>query len=76
MADSVQLWLRPEASAVEERAPVVPADAAALVAGGVAVTVEEASQRAFPVQDYAAAGCRIVPAAAGRTRRRRPSWSG
>jgi saccharopine dehydrogenase (NAD+, L-lysine forming) len=62
MADSLHLWLRREASAVEERAPIVPGDAAALVAGGVAVTVEEAPQRAFPAQAYAAAGCRLVPA--------------
>lgn len=62
MADSLHLWLRREASPVEERAPIVPGDAAALVADGVAVTVEEAPQRAFPVEDYAAAGCRIAPA--------------
>lgn len=62
MADSLHLWLRQEASAVEERAPVVPDDAAALVGSGIAVTVEEAPQRAFPAQAYAAAGCRIVPA--------------
>lgn len=62
MAGSLQLWLRQEASAVEERAPVVPGDAAALVAGGIEVTVEEAPQRVFPAPAYAAAGCRIVPA--------------
>lgn len=62
MADSLHLWLRREASPVEERAPIVPGDAAALVADGIAVTVEEAPQRAFPAQAYAAAGCRLVPA--------------
>lgn len=62
MTDGLHLWLRREASAVEERAPVVPGDAAELVAGGVEVTVEDAPQRAFPVEDYAAAGCRVVPA--------------
>src|SRR6185295_4491715 len=62
MADGLHLWLRQEASAVEERAPVVPGDAAALVGSGIAVTVEEAPQRALPVEEYAAAGCRIVPA--------------
>ncbi|HEY6746652.1 MAG TPA: saccharopine dehydrogenase [Mycobacteriales bacterium] len=62
MADSLHLWLRREASPVEERAPVVPADGAALVGSGIAVTVEEAPQRIFPAQEYAAAGCRIVPA--------------
>ena len=48
MADGLHLWLRQEASAVEERAPVVPGDAAALVGSGIAVTVEEAPQRASP----------------------------
>ncbi|HST66259.1 MAG TPA: hypothetical protein VLM05_13820, partial [Mycobacteriales bacterium] len=62
MADSLRLWLRQEASAVEERAPIVPGDAAALTGAGVEVTVEDAPQRAFPAQEYAAAGCRIVPA--------------
>jgi saccharopine dehydrogenase (NAD+, L-lysine forming) len=62
MAEHPPLWLRREASAVEERAPVVPEDAAALVGSGIAVTVEEAPQRAFPESAYAAAGCRIVPA--------------
>lgn len=75
MADGIHLWLRQEASAVEERAPVVPGDAAALVGGGIAVTVEEAPQRALPAEEYAAAGCRIVPAEAGPTRRRTPSCS-
>jgi len=37
-------------------------DAARLVAQGATVTVEESDLRAFPVEDYAAAGCRIVPA--------------
>ena len=58
MADGLHLWLRQEASAVEERAPVVPGDAAALVGSGIAVTVEEAPQRALPVEEYAAAGFR------------------
>jgi saccharopine dehydrogenase (NAD+, L-lysine-forming) len=62
MPESLQLWLRQEASPVEERAPVVPDDAAALVGSGIAVTVEESPQRVFPAPEYAAAGCRIVPA--------------
>lgn len=62
MTSMTGLWLRREASPFEERAPLVPADAAGLVAGGIDVAVEEAEQRAFPVEEYAAAGCRIVRA--------------
>ena len=62
MTSTTGLWLRREASPHEERTPLVPADAAALVAAGMEVAVEEAEQRAFPAEEYAAAGCRIVPA--------------
>lgn len=62
MPTETALWLRREVSPHEQRTPLVPADAAALVAAGFAVTVEEAGQRAFPVEEYAEAGCRIVPA--------------
>lgn len=55
------LWLRREVAAHEQRTPLVPADAAELVAAGVEVIVEDAEQRVFPVWEYAAAGCRIVP---------------
>jgi saccharopine dehydrogenase (NAD+, L-lysine-forming) len=56
------IWLRREAMPHEQRTPLVPDDAAKLVADGFAVTVEESARRAFPVEDYAAAGCRVVPA--------------
>lgn len=56
------LWLRAEVRATERRAPVTPADAARLVAGGAVVTVEESPRRVFPVEDYAAAGCEVAPA--------------
>lgn len=58
----LHLWLRAETNADERRTPLVPGDAAGLVADGVAVTVEESATRAFPLADYAAAGCRTVPA--------------
>jgi saccharopine dehydrogenase (NAD+, L-lysine forming) len=61
MADELHIWLRREESADERRVPLVPADAAMLVDGGIAVTVEEAGPRVFPIGDYAAAGCRTVP---------------
>ncbi|GAB3434580.1 saccharopine dehydrogenase [Actinophytocola sediminis] len=56
------LWLRAETRASERRTPITPADAASLVAGGTALTVEDSPRRAFPTEDYAAAGCPIVPA--------------
>jgi saccharopine dehydrogenase (NAD+, L-lysine forming) len=56
------LWLRREASPNEQRTVIVPADAAALVADGFRLSVEESAHRAFPIDEYAAAGCRIVPA--------------
>lgn len=51
------LWIRAEVRATEQRAPLVPADAAALVAAGVRITVEESAHRVFALEDYAAAGC-------------------
>ncbi|MEV3991481.1 saccharopine dehydrogenase [Streptomyces sp. NPDC049837] len=56
------LWMRHESRASERRAPLVPEDAAKLVAQGVTITVEESPQRAFPLTDYTAAGCRTAPA--------------
>ncbi|WP_033400333.1 saccharopine dehydrogenase [Actinokineospora enzanensis] len=61
MSSRTGLWLRREVAPHEERTPLVPADAARLVEAGFAVMVEEAGQRAFPVEEYAAAGCRVVP---------------
>jgi len=61
MPSRTGLWLRREVAASEQRTPLVPVDAAVLVAAGVEVTVEEAEQRTFPIDEYAAAGCRIVP---------------
>jgi len=58
----LHLWLRAETRPTEERAPIVPADAAELVRQGVRVSVEDAHTRAFATADYAAAGCEVVPA--------------
>ncbi|MFS8096762.1 saccharopine dehydrogenase [Lentzea alba] len=55
------IWLRRETSPTEERTVLVPADAAALIAEGVRVTVEEADNRVFAIEEYAAAGATIVP---------------
>jgi hypothetical protein len=53
--------MRHEGRETERRAPIVPADAARLVAHGIALTVEESPQRAFQIADYAHAGCAIAP---------------
>ena len=57
----LHLWIRSENRPTEQRVPVVPADAARLVATGARVTVEESPQRIFPVEEYARAGCEIAP---------------
>ncbi|GGY97237.1 saccharopine dehydrogenase [Streptomyces poonensis] len=62
MVSSTGIWLRSEAAPNEQRTPLVPGDAAKLLAEGIPVTVEESAHRAFPIDDYAAAGCRVVPA--------------
>src|SRR5262249_49697232 len=53
--------MRGETRSTESRAPIVPSDAKVLISKGMAVTVEESGHRAFPIADYAAAGCTIVP---------------
>ncbi|MER5217968.1 saccharopine dehydrogenase [Streptomyces sp. NPDC002838] len=58
----LHLWLRHEARTTERRTPIVPSDARRLVDSGVTLTVEESPQRIFPIEQYAAAGCRIAPA--------------
>ena len=63
---SVHFWLRAEDKALEERAPLVPADAAKLLHAGHQVTVEPDSRRAFPLDEYQRAGCRTAPAHAWR----------
>ncbi len=63
---SVHFWLRAEDKALEERAPLVPADAARLLAAGHAVTVEPDPRRAFQLEEYLRAGCRTAPSHAWR----------
>lgn len=57
----MRLWVRGEERPSERRAPVVPADARTLVEAGIEVTVEDAPRRAFPIDEYAAAGCAVAP---------------
>lgn len=62
MSNNPHLWMRAESRPSERRAPLVPEDAARLMARGVEITVEESAQRAFPLDDYLAAGCHAAPA--------------
>lgn len=56
-----QIWLRAEHRTDEARTPLTPAGAAALVARGHVVTVEDSPRRTFATTDYAAAGCATAP---------------
>ncbi len=54
------LWVRAESRPNEERAGLTAEGAAALMAAGMQVTVEESRQRALPLDGYRAAGCEIA----------------
>lgn len=56
----MHLWVRSEQRPHEERTGLMPEGAAALVASGIRVTVEESSVRAVPIDGYGAAGCEIA----------------
>ncbi|MCE8525254.1 saccharopine dehydrogenase [Ruegeria pomeroyi] len=55
------LWVRAEQRPNEERVGLTPEGAAALIAAGLRVTVEESSVRAIPLGAYRDAGCEITP---------------
>jgi len=55
------LWVRAEQRENEERVGLTPQGAAALLAAGIKVTVEESSVRAIPIDGYRDAGCAIAP---------------
>ena len=55
------LWVRAEERANEERVGLTPAGAAALIAAGLRVTVEDSRQRVIPLAGYAEAGCAVAP---------------
>jgi hypothetical protein len=69
VASLPRLWMRHEVHHTERRAPIMSADAKALVDHGISLTVEESPQRVFPIGDYVEAGCQIAPAGnwTGRT---------
>ena len=54
------LWVRAEQRPHEQRVGLTPEGAAALVAAGIRVSVEESSVRAIGIDGYRAAGCEIV----------------
>jgi len=54
------LWVRAESRANEERVGLTPEGAAALIAQGFRVTVEESAARAVPLAGYRDAGCEIA----------------
>ena len=55
------LWVRAEQRPNEERVGLTPEGAAALIAAGIKVTVEQSSVRAILIDGYRAAGCAIAP---------------
>ncbi|MCP3971541.1 MAG: saccharopine dehydrogenase [Rhodobacteraceae bacterium] len=55
------LWVRAEQRPHEERVGLTPEGAAALLAKGIRVTVEQSSVRAIPLDGYREAGCEIAP---------------
>lgn len=54
------LWVRAEQREHEERVGLTPDGAAALIADGFAVTVEDSDTRAIAIDEYRAAGCAIA----------------
>lgn len=58
---SFHLWVRAECRAQERRTGLMPEGAAALVARGARVSVEESADRAIATAAYRDAGCEIVP---------------
>lgn len=55
------LWIRAEPRAHEERVGLTPEGAALLLSQGFAVTVEDSTARAIPIDAYRDAGCAIAP---------------
>ena len=56
----VHLWVRAEQRPHEERVGLTPEGAAALVAAGIRVSVEDSHVRAIGIDGYLRAGCEIV----------------
>ena len=63
---TVHIWVRAEERPNEMRVPLTPTGAAALIAAGATVTVEESLHRCIASDAYRAIGAQIVPAGAWR----------
>lgn len=61
------IWLRAETKPGEARRALAPGDAAALLAAGFRVTVEDAPDTAFSAEDYRRLGCTVAAPGAWRT---------
>lgn len=59
---TTHIWFRAESKPQEERAALTPEVAQQLIEVGFRVTVEESTDRAFPVDDYRSVGCDIAKA--------------
>lgn len=57
----MHLWLRAEQRPNEARTGLTPDGAAALIAAGHRITVEDSPHRCLPLADYVAAGCAVAP---------------
>ncbi len=55
------LWVRAESRENEDRVGLTSEGAAALLAQGMHVSVEESESRVIPIEDYRKQGCAIVP---------------
>jgi len=54
------IWLRAETKPQEQRTPLTPAGAGSLSDAGFNVTVEDCTQRIFPIDNYRTLGCDIA----------------
>ena len=57
----VHLWVRAEQRPNEERVGITPEGAAALIARGFSVTIEQSPRRALSIKPYLTAGCTAAP---------------
>lgn len=65
MKHKAHIWLRDEHKPHERRTALTPTNAETMLKNGFKVSVEESSDRVFPIENYKAIGCEIV---------RRHSW--
>ena len=56
------IWFRAESKPQEERSALTPDGAKKLIEKGFRITVEESTERAFPIEDFQAIGCEIATA--------------